>query len=62
MPRDPVIPADVVAALLALSGSDLPLPWREMLRDPLSVLGLAPDPDLFPGVSLPDLCAMASAW
>lgn len=60
VPRDPVIPDDAIATLPAAPESDLPVSWRELLRDALTVLDLPSAPDLFPDRSLQDLCAMAS--
>jgi hypothetical protein len=62
MPRDPVNPTDATAAVPASSGSDLPLPWRELLHHPLTTLDHPPDPDLFADLSLWDLCSMAGTW
>jgi hypothetical protein len=62
MPRDSVIPIYDIAAPLASSWPDLPLSWHQLLRDSLTALDLPPDPDLFPAMSLRDLCFMASVW
>ena len=52
MPRDPNTPTYYdIAAPRASSWTDLPLPWRELLRDPLSVLDLPPAPNFFPTMS-----------
>jgi hypothetical protein len=59
MPRDPV---NATADPSASSGSDLPLPWRELLQHPLTTLDHPPDPDLFADLSLWDLCSMAGTW